>query len=389
MSRYRFRSAMVLLAIALGVAAVISLTALGEGARRYVLGEFEFLGKDTLVMFPGKTETTGALPPITGGAARDITLDDVHFLERRLSSIAEMAPLVVGSAEVSYLQRAREVTIIGSSSAFVSIRQMGLARGRNIRTDDIRRAGEECLIGETLKSELLGDTNAIGTLLRVADYRCRVVGILAGKGDAFGMDLSDALIIPVASAQRLFNVSGLLRLLIKIHPNYTLPAAKAQIIAVMKNLHQNEEDVTVISPDAMLATFDDILSAMTMGVAAIGAISLVVAGILIMNITLISVSQRTEEIGLLKALGASSRQVQYLFLSESLMMSSLGALLGFTLGQGLIVLGRIAMPDVAFSAPLWAVIAAFAVSILSGLIFAWFPTKTASALAPLAALQKR
>lgn len=383
-----FRSAMVLLAITLGVAAVVALTALGEGARRYVLGEFAFLGKDVLVMFPGRNETTGGMPPVMGNAARQITLQDVSILQQRVTAIARVAPLVVGSAEVSFAGRARQVTVLGSSADFVTVRQLQLGLGRNLQGRDIRRASDECLIGATLRTQLLGTTPPIGALLRVADYRCRVVGVLAGRGDAFGMDLSDALVIPVAAAQRIFNVEGLFRVLIQIRPGYGMDGTRQQIGQVMQLLHQGEEDVTLVSPDALLTTFDGIFDAMTLGVAAIGGISLLVSGLLIMNITVIGISQRTEEIGLLKALGADAGVVQRLFVLEAVLLAGAGAVLGLVCGQLLVLLGRQWLA-VDFVAPLWAQVAGFVVAVGSGLLFAWLPARRASQLLPLAALQRR
>ncbi|QQD19702.1 ABC transporter permease [Spongiibacter nanhainus] len=388
-ARYRFRSAMVLLAIALGVAAVIVLTALGEGARRYVLGEFDFLGADVVALFPGRNETTGGLPPVTGAAARDITLDEVHVLQRRLSGIENVAPIVVGSAEVSFQQRAREVLVMGTTAAFVDVRQMQFSQGRNLRSEDIRRVGDECIIGETLRDELFGRELQMGELIRVADSRCRVVGVLAGRGDAFGLDLSDSVMMPVASAQRLFDIHGLLRVIIQLRDGRDVDIMQEQIAAVMAELHQGERDITVVSPKAMLETFDDILSVMTLGVAAIAFVSLLVAGILIMNITVISVAQRTNEIGLLKALGASSRQVMAVFLTESVLSAGLGALLGVLLGGALVMVGRLLAPSIDFVPPLWSVLASVAVALISGVVFSWLPVRRASCLAPVTALQKR
>ncbi|MBR9909603.1 MAG: FtsX-like permease family protein [Gammaproteobacteria bacterium] len=388
-TRYRFRSAMILLAIGFGVAAVVVLTALGEGARRYVLQEFAFLGKDVLVMFPGRNETTGGLPPVTGAAARDITLADVAVLGRRVSGLQQSAPLVLGSAAVSFQQRSREVIVLGTSAAFVTVRKLKLARGRNLQLDDIERASVECLIGQTLERELLQGEAALGALLRVADYRCRVVGVLQGRGDAFGMDLGDSLILSVAAAQRLFNTAGLFRVIMQVREGYDPEQVKQQVIDVITALHQGENDVTVVSPDALLSTFDDILTAMTLGVGAIGGISLLVAGILIMNITVISVGQRTEEIGLLKALGADDRLIRKLFVLEAVLLSVCGAVLGSLAGLLLLLLGRQLLPQVDFAVPLWALFGAGGVAVGCGFLFSWVPATRASKLLPLNALQRR
>ena len=388
-TRYRFRSVMILLAISFGVAAVVVLTALGEGARRYVLNEFAFLGKDVLVMFPGRNETSGGLPPVTGAAARNITLDDVRVLQHRVTSLQRIAPMVVGTAEVSFQQRARESIVLGTSDAFLPIRKLTLARGRNLQLDDLGRATDECLVGQTLERELLQGESTLGSLLRVADYRCRVVGVLEGRGDAFGMDLSQGVVMSVAAAQRLFNVEGMFRVIMQVREGYSIDATRDKIGATIAALHQGEEDVTIVSPDALLSTFNDIFRAMTLGVGAIGGISLLVSGILIMNITIISVAQRTEEIGLLKALGAESGLVRQLFVLEAVLVTAVGALVGMLAGQLLILLGRELVPAVEFAAPAWAWFSGFGVAVLCGLVFSWLPARRASALSPLNALQKR
>ncbi len=389
LSRHRFRSSMALLSMALGVASVVVLTALGEGARRFVLGEFAFLGKDILVMLPGKKETTGGMPPLTGTASRDITLQDLELLVRRTAAIKDVAPLIIGSAEVSYLQRSREILVMGSNSAFLELRQLRLAQGRNIETVETFSGSDECIIGQKVRTELFGGKAAIGSWLRVASYRCRVVGILEGRGDAMGMDLSDTVILPVSQAQQLFNSPGMFRVLIRIRPGYDIPSAKTRITELMKELHQGEEDITLVSPDSLLAAFDEILVAMTLGVGAIGVISLLVAGILIMNVTLISVSQRNAEIGLLKALGARSSDVQQLFLVEALMITAIGTLVGLAAGLALILLVATLLPGMSFSPPPWALVSAVLVALLFGLLFSWAPAKRASALLPINALQKK
>ena len=386
--RSRFRSLMMLLSMGLGVAAVLILTALGEGARGYVVNEFSNIGKDVVGMFPGRKETTGGMPPMTGASSRDITLEEAYLLKRRLSAIDGVAPLVIGSARVGYGPRGRDVTVLGTTALFLEIQHLALGQGSTLSAGDFRRGGGEIIIGEKLKRELFENTSAIGEFVRVGDSRFRVVGILAGRGDAGGMDMSDAAVIPVASAQRLFNVSGLFRVVIKIREGYDIEETKKSIEGVMRDLHQGELDITLVSPAAMLKTFDKILVAMTLGVAAIGAISLLVAGILIMNVMLIAVSQRTREIGLLKALGASSGDILRVFITEALLLTAVGAIVGVVVGEVVIAAARGLFPSVPFSAPLWAVVISALIAVITGLAFSWLPARRASRLQPVAALQK-
>lgn len=386
--RQRFRSSMALLSVCIGVSAVLVLTALGEGARGYVMNEFALLGSDVLVMFPGKSETTGGMPPVMGTTERDITLDDTAQLKQRIAAIKDIAPMVIGSTDVSFEARAHTVTVLGTNHVFIPIRKLSLQSGNNLSPGDIRAASNECIIGHKVKTALYGNTSPIGQWLRVGSYRFRVVGVMSGDTDSFGIDLGDAIVIPVAAAQQIFNVNGLFRLLIQVKPEYSLDATQVRVIDVMRDLHQ-VEDVTVNSPDAMLESLDKILGVITLGIGALGLISLAVAGILIMNITLINISQRTQEIGLLKAIGASSKNVQNIFLTESILLVSLGTAIGVIFGECLVLLGRVLMPSIPFVTPLWALVLTVSVSIVSGLLFSWRPAKRSSRLQPLEALQNR
>ena len=387
--RQRFRSLMLLLAVGLGVGAVIVLTALGEGARGYVMGEFAFLGKDTVVMFPGRKETTGGMPPITGTAARAITLEEVAVLQRTVPGITSLAPIVIGNGPVSYAARERESIVLGTTAAFFPIRQLQVGQGSSLPDLALNEGRQVAVIGHKLKTELFDNRRAIGQWVRLRDYRFRVVGVLSGTGDSFGADLSEAIFVPVASAQSVFNIHGLFRVMMKIRDNYQVEEVKAQIAQRMQELHEGEQDVTIISPDAMLSTFDDILQAMTLGVAGIAAISLVVAGILVMNVTLMSVKQRTAEIGLLKAVGAPAAQVRTLFLTEAALIASAGALLGMLFGQLLVAAGRQLYPAVPFATPAWALWAALGLAVGTALLFAWLPAQQAARLEPVDALGRK
>ena len=387
--RQRFRSFMLLTAVGLGVGAVVVLTALGEGARGYVMGEFAFLGKDTVVMFPGRKETTGGMPPITGTAARAITLEEVAVLQRTVPGVTSLAPIVIGNGPVSYKSRERESIVLGTTAAFFDIRQLQVGQGSTLPDLVLNEGRQVAVIGHKLKAELFDNRRAIGQWVRLRDYRFRVIGVLTGTGDSFGTDLSEAIFVPVASAQSVFNIHGLFRVMMKIRDNYQVEEVKSQIAKRMQELHEGEQDVTIISPDAMLSTFDDILQALTLGVAGIAAISLVVAGILVMNVTLMSVKQRTAEIGLLKAVGAPAAQVRTLFLTEAALIASAGALLGMLVGLLLVAAGRKLYPAVPFTTPAWALWAAPGLAIGTALLFAWLPAQQAASLEPVDALGKK
>jgi putative ABC transport system permease protein len=387
--RQRFRSLMLLTAVGLGVGAVVVLTALGEGARGYVLGEFAYLGKDTVVMIPGRKETTGGMPPMTGIAAHDITLEEMEVLQRSVPGVTDLAPMILGNGPVSFKSRARDSVVIGTTAAFFPIRKLEIAQGSALPDLALGEGKQVAVIGQKLKQALFDSDNAIGQWIRLRDYRFRVVGVLAGSGDSFGMDLSEAVFIPVASAQAVFNVHGMFRVSLKVKENYQVEAVKSAIIKQMQVLHNGELDVTVVSPDAMLSTFDSILRVMTLGVAGIGAISLVVSGILVMNVTLMSVKQRTAEIGLLKAIGAPSSQVRTLFLTEAALIAAAGAVVGILVGHLMVFIGRQIYPDVPFATPGWALWASLGLAIGTALLFAWLPAQQAADMEPVDALGKK
>jgi putative ABC transport system permease protein len=387
--RQRFRSVMLLIAVGLGVAAVIVLTAVGEGARGYVMGEFAFLGNNTIVMFPGRKETTGGMPPVTGTAARAITLEEVEVLGRTVPGVTSLAPIVMGNGPVSYESRERESIVVGTTAAFFTIRQLQIAQGTVLPDLALSEGKPVAVLGQKLKTELFDNRRAIGQWVRLRDYRFRVIGVMAGTGDSFGADLSEAIFVPVAAAQSVFNIHGLFRVMMKVRDNYRVEAVKSDVSKRMQELHEGEQNVTVVSPDAMLSTFDDILRALTLGVAGIAAISLVVAGILVMNVTLMSVKQRTAEIGLLKAIGAPATQVRTLFLSEAALIATAGALLGMLMGRLLVAAGRHLYPSIPFATPAWAMWAALGLAIGTALVFAWLPAQQAARLEPVDALGRK
>lgn len=384
----RFRTAMMLLAMTLAVGSVVAFTALGEGARGFVRNEFASMGTDLLVVLPGRKETTGGggPPPATGTASRDITLGDVKALRERLRGAQIVTPLMAGKIEVSANSRARDVMIIGTTAGYFTVRSMQVMNGDILPDIDDTLAQPVCVIGSKVRDELFGNQQSVGEWIRMGDRRFRVIGVLAGKADASGFDLSDGVLVPVASTQILFNRQGLFRVIVQPRPHYSLDKLQQELLAAFRELHQGEEDVTVVKPDSMLQTFDQIFGALTLAVGAIAGISLLVAGVLVMNLTWISVSQRTKEIGLLKALGASHTQVRRLFLLESVLLCSAGAVCGVIVGQLLVVLGRTLWPTVPFAAPWWAVVLSMLIALLSGLVFAWLPASRAARQQPVDAL---
>lgn len=385
---YRSRTLLTLLAMGIGVASVVMLTALGEGARSYVTGEFQSLGTNLLIVLPGRSETTGGPPPLLGETPRDLTLEDALAIERS-RAVRRIAPIAVGSAGVSYREREREVTILGTTAEFIDVRHLKMARGRFLPAGDPRRSSPVCVLGAKLKRELFGSEAAIGNWVRIGDRRFRVLGILASEGRSIGVDVEDIVVIPVATAQALFDSYSLFRVLVEARNDEAIPRAKEDVRRIIRERHEGEDDVTVITQDAVVATFDKIFTALTLTVAGIASISLAVAGILIMNVMLVAVSQRTPEVGLLKALGASSGAILRVFLAEAAILSLAGAAAGVLVGYVAIRFIDQAYPLLSLSAPLWAVASAVLVALTTGLLFGVLPARRAARLDAVAALAER
>lgn len=385
---YRTRTVFMLIAMSIGVAAVMMLTALGEGAQRYVRNEFASLGTNLVIILPGRSETSGVgLGSIMGVTPRDLTIDDAKAL-RLHPAVRRVAPINVGAAEASWQSRKREVTVVGSTHEILGVRHWQMERGKFLPKGDWDRASSVCVLGSKIRDELFGAHAAIGQWVRLGENRYRVIGVMASEGRSIGIDVEDMVIIPVASAQSLFNVPSLFRVLIEAKSHTSIPRVIDFAKQTIKERHQGEEDITVVTQDAVLSTFDRILGALTYSIAGIAAISLAVAGILIMNVMLIAVSQRTSEIGLLKALGASRHTILLLILIEALLLSVVGGLLGLGIGQlgswGL----RAAIPELQAYPPNWAMLASVMVAVVTGVLFSLLPASKASKLDPVMALSR-
>jgi putative ABC transport system permease protein len=383
------RTSLLVLAMAIGVAAVVVLTALGDGARRYVMNEFSSLGSNLVIVLPGRSQTGGFSPgnAITN-TTRDLTIDDAKAVQRA-SAVVRVAPLVVGTSEISAGGKLREVMVAGTVSQYREVRNMSLTQGRFLAAGDWGSGASEVVIGAKVRDEIFGTTPALGQLVRLGDRRFRIVGVLAASGQGLGMNTDELVFVPVSIAQAMFNTNTLFRILVEANGRSAIEAAKLQVADIIRLRHEGEQDVTVITQDAVLATFDKLLGTLTLGVAGIAAISLAVAGILVMNVMLVSVSQRTAEIGLLKALGATGAGIRMLFLIEAIMLSIAGALLGYVLGQFAAAVIRQLYPAFPAYPPDWAVFAGLTTALVTGILFGVMPARRAAQLDPVRALSKR
>ena len=378
-----------LLAMSIGVAAVVVLTAIGNGARHYVVDQFSSLGTNLVIVVPGRAETAGgAASTLVGETPRDLTLDDARSLLRG-DALRRMAPFNLGEIAVSYRGRERQAPLLGSTAALLPIHHLEMARGSFLPEEDMEIARPVCVLGATISRELFGRQNPLGEMVRLGGFRCRVIGVLASQGRSLGHDTEELVVVPVAFAQMLLNTEGLFRILVEARDPESIPRLKQFILDTIAGRHYGEEDITIVTQDSVLATFERILGALTLSVAGIAAISLVVAGILIMNVMLMAVAQRTAEIGLCKAIGASRRQIMVLLVTEALLLSAVGGLLGLAIGLAGSRLARSLYPELSAGPPSWAMVAALGTALATGLIFSLLPARRAARLDPIQALGRR
>ncbi|MBU1236399.1 MAG: ABC transporter permease [Gammaproteobacteria bacterium] len=383
------RTFLMVLAMSIGVAAVVVLTALGDGARRYVVNEFSSLGSNLVIVLPGRSETGGFNPAnaITG-TTRDLTVEDAAAVARA-PSVLRTAPLTIGTSEATYGGKLMDVTIVGTTADYLAIRRMEVAQGRFLPAANLGQSMSVAVLGAKIRDELFGAEPALGRMFRVGDRRYRVIGVMAASGQGLGMNADEVVVLPVEAAQAMFNTNTLFRIMVEAKGRESIQRARKETLEILMARHDGEEDVTVITQDAVLATFDRILGVLTYGVAGIAGISLAVAGILVMNVMLVSVTQRTGEIGLMKALGAPGHTIRNAFLTEAALLSATGAIVGYLIGQAGAFALRLALPTLPAYAPGWAVIAALGTALATGLLFGVMPANRAARLDAVQALSKR
>ena len=382
---HALRTGLSMTGVAIGVASVIVLTSLGEGARTYVIDQFASLGTNILIVVPGRTETTGGLPGI-GGVANDLTIADAEALARDVRAVTRVAPVSNGNETVSAGGRSKQVMILGTTAEMRGLRNIEMRAGRYLPEGDWERGTSVAVLGSGIARDLFPGTGAIGRVVRIGDFRMRVIGVMAARGVTLGMDFDQIVMVPLATGMRLFNRSSLFRIMLQHDPQADVERIQANVTRILVDRH-DEEDFTLITQDAVMSAFSQIFAALTAALAGIAAISLSVAGIGIMNVMLVSVSERTHEIGLLKAVGAHPRQILFAFLTEAVLLSTAGGLVGLGIAAVSLQTLVVALPALDATPPTWAIAGALIVSIGVGAIFGVLPARTATRLDPIAALR--
>jgi putative ABC transport system permease protein len=383
---HRLRTGLCLLGIAIGVTAVVLLTSLGEGARRYVDGQFRSLGSNLVFVVPGHAETAGAMPGI-GGTPNDLTFQDARAIQRAVRQAELVVPMSLGSETVAHRERHKQVYVVGSTSDFIKARRLRLHSGVNLPEIEWERGMPVILLGHELARELFPGLQPVGETVRVGDRRMRVIGVIADHGQQVGLDIGLMGLVPVATAMSMYDETSLFRVMLQVGAHSETDVAVERTREVLLEQH-GEEDFTCVTQDSVSGALSGILRILTLALAGIASVSLAVAGIGIMNVMLVSVSERTPEVGLLRALGAGRAQVRAVFLFEAALISTGGGLIGLGLAWSGTRAIEVWYPTFDATPPFWAVAAALFVSIGVGLLFGVLPANKATRLDPVVALRK-
>ena len=375
----RLRSALTMLGVVIGVAAVVVLVAMGSGAKQEVEDQVEGLGSNIIIVVPGKFEL-GSAPTVSR-----LTLDDVDLLGRVVGDSRRVAVSVASGENVGVGRRETFVTVNGVNENVPNVFDRPLARGEYITASDVDTRRRVAVMGATSVRRVFGDVDPLGRQVSIAGVRFRVIGVFAKVGSTFGVDRDTEVHIPVTAAQRLFGVDRIDALAVKAPRADDVEPLQRKLVAALQDKYDGEE-FSAVTQTQILGTIGRILGLLTLVLSAIAAISLLVGGVGVSNIMLVSVRERTREIGLRKALGARQRDILLQFLIEAVLLCVVGGVIGIALGVGASVLASAVSPLPAVIS-WWSPVLAFGVSAAVGIFFGVAPARRAGRLDPVEALR--
>ena len=386
--RNKLRSFLTILGIVIGVAAVIAMVTVGQGSSKQVSASVEAMGSDVLVLRPGRREFG---PPGAGGRARPFTLRDAEALAL-LPEVGALAPIVTSSQTVIAGNANVATQITGSTPDWLGVTNWSLAAGRNFTPAEDNAGLAVCLLGQTVRQTLFGDADPVGQTVRIKSIACQVVGLLAPKGaGSFGQDQDDVVAMPIRLLQRrLAGDTDVSTIQIKVAGGVSVQEASSAIQQVMRERRRlsidKDDDFSLTDMKEIATMLNSVNSVLSGLLSSVAAVSLLVGGIGIMNIMLVSVTERTREIGIRLAVGASARQVLTQFLVESVALSLLGGIIGILVGLAMAGVASRFMA-IPFVADPMVILGAFGFSALVGVIFGYFPARRAARMDPIEALR--
>ena len=378
------RSLLTVLGIVIGVASVIAMVILGEGTTAYVTQNITKLGSNMLVVVPGSGRASGTADPFK--------TSDLLLLKREVLGIDEVAPGDTKGVKAVYGNKNKSTIISGSDNHYFAVRDWQLASGRKFSQHELKSGKTVCIIGESVKNELFDNQDPLGAKIRLKNFSCQVIGVLEAKGGSgFGADQDDLIIVPTRMFQR--RISGnhnVQAILISLKNNVSTKEVKEEIKVLLRERRHirkdNDDDFSIHDMKEIVKTLSSTTQILTLLLGAVAAISLLVGGIGIMNIMLVSVTERTQEIGIRLAIGALEREVLLQFLVESVVLSSIGGIIGIILGLSLAVIGTSAF-SIPFIFNQKIIFIAFLFSTIVGVIFGYSPARKAARMDPMEALR--
>ncbi|WP_036860742.1 ABC transporter permease [Porticoccus hydrocarbonoclasticus] len=379
----RLRSVLTIVGFAIGIAAMVLLSSLGEGLRQFVIQEFTQFGSHIVAITPGKTETFGM-----GGilnTTRPLSLEDSEAL-KRIPGVEQVVPVVFGTAQIKAVGRSRYTDVAGVGALADKAWKLEVSQGSFLPQEDIQRARAFAVLGSKLKRELFGGDNPLGEFVHIGGNRFRVIGVMAPKGQFLGTDLDDMIYIPANKGLQIFNRESLMEVDVFYSPAVPTERLTENIRRLLIERH-GFEDFTIVTQDQMMATMDNILRILKYAGGGLGAISLLVGAVGITTILMITVTERTSEVGLLRALGSTRSQVRNLFLGEAVMLGLVGGLAGVLVIALLVVGVRLFVPGLPVALKGEIVLVALLVSMLIGLMAGVRPALNATRLSPIDALR--
>jgi putative ABC transport system permease protein len=378
------RSFLTILGIAVGIASVVLLTSIGEGVHRFTLAEFSQFGTNLLSVNPGRSTTVG-MPGALINNIRPLSIADEQAIQK-ITGVIDTVALVQGNAAVEFDKQRRHTNIFGVGPAVPTVWQIGVIKGRFLPSDDSDAARAFAVLGSRVASELFHGQSPLGHLVRIAGERYRVIGVMESKGQMLGFDLDDAVYIPTIRAMSLFNQQSLMEINVLYQSGLQSQTIADRVKKLLIERH-GTEDFTITTQEEMLKVLGSVLDILTLAVGGLGAISLLVGGVGIITIMTIAVTERTPEIGLLRAIGADRGQILLLFIGEAVVLAGIGGLAGLVLGAGTAWLLGVLVPALPTHTPwLYAVYAEVLAAVI-GLMAGVLPARHAAGLDPVEALR--